>query len=88
MLVKTLLSNVLDFEQALQRQIPFPPAIRRAVTSLTAAGGTVWISATSRLLRNATSATSEQQRHKCMFWLLVSKAFVGRRNIFFFFFLF
>lgn len=26
--------------------------------------GTVWISATSRLLRNAISATSEQQRHE------------------------
>lgn len=54
---------MLDFEQTLQRQIPFPPAITRAVTG-DSLGGMVWISATSCLLRNAISATSEPQRHE------------------------
>lgn len=57
------LSNVLDFEQALQIQIPFPPAFRRAVIR-DSCGGIAWISATGHLLRKATSASSKPQRHE------------------------
>lgn len=59
MLVKSLLSNRLDFEQALQRQIPFPLA-------RVSCGGTPWISAI------ATSLAVVSQHHRLEVHVLIS----------------